>query len=348
MKKIILIITIIFFSCQNKEQKIQKAIKKELEKGEYFSLYTKKESSVLKYKTDTLNLFYNGAQLNRVEIKFFSESFGGDTPSGYQREGYHINKENFFDANVSINDTLEVNNVSDYPREYEERYKFYKSNYTFSYMSSDGKKINNYFKSSEKPSQGYVYYLLSLDVVLSKVNFPLQKMPKSLYNINNNTDELYAGQDSIKVYDIDNINNYKIISSSSPFKYLRDIKVEKVGNTVKYFARILIKKDYKYIDLKEIEGIQVSDSNLDEERFVTAPNGLELYDNSQSINSFGNKEFLITRIPKGERVEVKSDSGDYMYIDGKKGNLVNVTYYNKEGESKEGIVFSGFLSINKP
>ncbi|WP_337966762.1 hypothetical protein [uncultured Flavobacterium sp.] len=348
MKKIFLLIPVLFICCQKKEVHTTKKIAtKEQERGEYFSPYSKKESSVLKYKTDTLNLFYDGDHLNRVEIKTFNESFG-DTPSGYDRNGYHINKENFLDATVYITDTLKVNTVSDYPRVYEERYEFYRKTYTISYGSFDGKKIQDYFKSSENPSKGYTYDLLSLDVALSKIDFPLEKMPKSLYNIKNNDYKIYAMQDSIKVYDIDNSNNYKIISSSIPFDYLRDIKVEKVGNTVKYFARISIKKSYKYIDLKEIEGIQVTNPHLEEERYVTAPNGLELYDNSQTSDCFGKKDFLIVKIPKGERVEVTENSGDYIYIDGKKGNLINVRYYNEEGGSKEGIAFSGYLSINKP
>lgn len=349
MKKIILIITILFLSCQKKETSIEeKPVKEELEKGEYFSRYTEKKSFVLKNKTDTLSLFYDGNQLNRVEIKFYGERFG-DTPSGYEREGYHINKDNFLDANVYITDTLKVNNVSDYPIKYEERYNIYRKDYTFSYISYDGKKITNYFKSKEKPSKGYVYDLVTLDIALSKINFPLQKNPKSLYNIKNNDDKLYASQDSITVYDIKNINSSKKIHSSTPFYYLRDIKVKKVGNTIKYFAKISLKDEgYKYIDLKEIEGIQASNPHLDEERFVTAPNGLELYDNSYRSDYFGNKDFLITTIPKGERVELKASSDNYQYIDGKKGSLVNVIYYDKEGESKEGIVFSGYLSINRP
>lgn len=173
-------------------------------------------------------------------------------------------------------------------------------------------------------------------------------MPKSLYNIKNNDYKIYAIQDSIKVYDINNTNNNQMVYSSIPFDYLRDIKVEKVGKTIKYFAKISIKRDYKYIDLKEIEGIQVTNPHLEEERFVTAPNGLELYDNSQTSDCYGKKDLLIAKIPKGERVEVKGDSGDYIYIDGKKGSLVNVTYYNEEGESKKGITFSGYLSINRP
>ncbi|MDR6764442.1 hypothetical protein J2Y38_004675 [Flavobacterium sp. 2755] len=112
MKKIILIVIICFLSCQRKETKEikepKKAQKREVEKGEYFSAYTKKESSVLKYKTDTLNLYYNRNQLNRVEKVIFSESFGGDGTSSYRRIGYHINKENFLDANVYITDTLKV------------------------------------------------------------------------------------------------------------------------------------------------------------------------------------------------------------------------------------------------
>jgi hypothetical protein len=353
MRIFILILAFAFVSCNQKQEVIvtKKTIKTAVEKGEYFSHYTKKESSVLKTKTDTLSLFYDGNQLNRVEIKFYSESFG-DTPSGYQRDGYHINKDDFFDATVSINDTLKVNNVSDYPREYEERYEFYRPNYAFSYISSDKKKFDNYFKSKEKPSIGYTYDLSKLDIALSKIDFPIQKFPKALYDIkNNNDDELYASQDSIKVYEINNTNSYKIVHTSISFYYLRDIKIKKIGNTLKYFAKISLKEEgYKYIDLKEIEGIQAVNPHLDEERFVTAPNGLEIYDNRYRSDYFGNKEYLITKIPKGERVEMTIDSsnGDYLYIDGRKGRLVNVRYTDRDGESVEGVVFSGYLSINRP
>ncbi|MFB9079037.1 hypothetical protein ACFFLS_09935 [Flavobacterium procerum] len=348
MKKIILIVIICFFSCQNKETKEPKtALKTQEEKGEYFSPYNKKESAVLKYKTDTLNLYYDGNQLNRVEKVFFSESFGGDGTSRYERVGYHINKENFLDANVYITDTLKVKVVSDYPIRYEERYNFYRKNYTFNYMSYDGKKISNYFKSSENPSKGYTYDLLNLDILLSKVSFPIERIPKSLYNIQNNDYELYAGQDSLKIYEPSNTNNYKIISSGTPFKYLRDIKVVKQGVGLKYFAKVSLAEGIKYIDLKEIEGIQVTDPNKDEDRFVVAPKGLELYDSNNEDN-FGNKDFLISVIPKGGRVQLISDSPNYFYIKGKKGSLVNVRYDDQEGESFEGMVFSGYLSINKP
>ncbi|MEN2400566.1 hypothetical protein GKZ90_0012310 [Flavobacterium sp. MC2016-06] len=352
MRIFILIIAFAFISCNQKQEVIvtKKTVKTTVEKGEYFSHYTKKESSVLKTKTDTLNLFYDGNQLNRVEIKFYSESFGGDTPSGYERKGYHINNQNFLDATVYITDTLKVNNVSDYPREYEERYEFYRPNYTFSYISSNKKKFDNYYKSREKPSEGYIYDLSAVDIALSKIDFPIQKFPKSLYDIKSNKYELYASQDSVKVYEINNTNSYKIINSSIPFYYLRDIKVKKEVTGLKYFAKISLKEEgYKYIDLKEIEGIQVVNPHLDEERFVTAPNGLEIYDNRYRSDYFGNKEYLITKIPKGERVEmtIDSDDGDYLYIDGRKGRLVNVRYTDRDGESVEGVVFSGYLSINK-
>jgi hypothetical protein len=340
---------VLFLSCKKKETVAENKISNKLEKGEYLSSYSKKESSVLQQKTDTLNLFYFGNQLNRVEVKVFNESFGGDTPSGYLRYGYHIDKNNFLDATVTITDTLEVNNASDYPRKYEEYYNFYRNTYTFSYLSPDGKKLENYFKTTEDPSKGYFSSLLSLDIVLSKINFPSEKTPKSLYEINKNKEDLYAGQDSLKVYEISNTNKFKVISSSIPFNYLRDIKVKKEGSSIKYFAKVSLKKEgLKYIDLKEIERIQVTNPHLDEERYVTASNGLELYDNSQESDSFGKKEFLIVKIPKGERVEMKGESNDYFYIDGKKGSLVNVIYQDKEGETKEGIAFSGYLSINKP
>ncbi len=348
MKKIFLIIVILFFSCQKKEYKvIEKTKNKELEKGEYFSSYTKKESFVLKYKTDTLNLFYDGNQVNRVEKVFFSESFEGDGTSGYERIGYHINKENFLDANVYITDTLKVKVITDYPIQYEERYEFYRKKYTFNYIS-DGKKNSNYFKSHENPSKGYIIDLLSLDVLLSKANFPLGKMPKSLYNIKSLSDEVYAGQDSLKVYELTNIDNYRVISSSIPFKYLRDIKVVRKSTGLKYFAKISLEHGIKYIDLKEIEGIQVSDPREDAERFVTASKGLELYNNEGGEDNFGNKKFLILVIPKGGRVELISDSPNYYYTNGVKGSLVNVRYSDEEGESFEGMVFSGYLSINKP
>lgn len=346
-KKIILLIGILLFSCQTKENNKTKATNKdELEKGEYFSPYTKKESFALKYKTDTLNLFYNGDELNRVEKVFFSESFGGDGTSSYERIGYHINKENFLDANVYITDTLKVKVISDYPIQYEERYEFYRKKYTFNYIS-DGKKISNYFKSKENLSKGYIIDLLSLDVLLSKADFPIGKMPKSLYNIKSISDEVYAGQDSLKVYEPTNIDNYKVISSSIPFKYLRDIKVVKKGTDLKYFAKISLEHGVKYIDLKEIDNIQVVDPRKDEERFVTSLNGLELY-NGDNEDNFGSKEFLILIIPKGGRVELISDSPNYYYINGVKGSLVNVRYSDEEGESFEGVVFSGYLSINKP
>ncbi|WP_433836081.1 hypothetical protein [Flavobacterium anhuiense] len=349
MKKIILLIIVLFLSCKKKETITENKISNKLEKGEYLSSYNKKESSVLQQRTDTLNLFYFDNQLNRVEVKVFNESFGGDTPSGYLRYGYHIDKNNFLDATVMINDTLEVNNASDYPRKYEEYYNFYRNTYIFSYLSPDGKKIENYFTSTEDPSKGYFSSLLSLDIVLSKINFSLEKMPKSLYQIKSNKEDLYAGQDSLKVYEINSTDNFKVISSSIPFNYLRDIMVKKEGNSFKYFAKVTFKKEgLKYIDLKEIERIQVIDPHLDEERFVTASNGLELYDNSQESDSFGKKEFLIVKIPKGDRVEMKGESEDYFYIDGKKGSLVNIIYYDKDGETKEGIAFSGYLSINKP
>ncbi|MBL0736772.1 hypothetical protein JI750_07750 [Flavobacterium sp. GN10] len=349
MKKIILIIAVLFLSCKKKETVTESKVGNELEKGEYFTSYNKKQSSALQQKTDTLNLFYIDNQLNRVEIKVFNESFGGDTPSGYVRYGYHINKNNILDATVTINDTLEVNNGSDYPRKYEEYYNFYRNTYIFSYVSPDGKKLENYFKSTEDPSKGYFSSLLSLDIVLSKINFPLEKMPKSLYDIKNNKEDLYAGQDSLKVYETNDTGRFKVISSSIPFNYLRDIKIKKDGNSFKYFAKVSIKKEgLKYVDLKEIERIQVINPHLDEERFVTSSNGLELYDNSQESDCFGKEEFLIVKIPKGERVEMKGGSDDYFYIDGKKGSLVNVIYQDKEGETKEGIAFSGYLSINKP
>lgn len=252
------------------------------------------------------------------------------------------------DANVYITDTLKVKVISDYPIQYEERYEFYRKTYSISYNTFDGKKINNYFKSRKNPSRGYTYDLLSLDIALSKIDFPQSNMPKSLYDIKNNDYKLYAGQYSLKVYEMPNTNNYKIISSSIPFKYLRDINVIKEGGILKYFAKItLMNKGLKYIDLKEIEGIQVSDPREDPERFVTTPKGLELY-NFEDGNNFGDKDFLITIIPKGGRVELISDSLDYIYLNGIKGSLVNVRYYDKEGESLEGIVFSGYLSINKP
>ncbi|TDW46591.1 hypothetical protein EV144_106263 [Flavobacterium sp. 270] len=351
MKKIFLIIVVLFFSCQKKDSKvIEKAKNTEFEKGEYFSPSTKKESFVLKYKTDTLNLYYDGNQLKRVEKVFFSESFGGDGTSGYERIGYHINKENFLDANVYITDTLKDKVISDYPIEYEERYEFYRKTYSFSYSAFAKKKIDNYFKSSENPSKGYTYDLMSLDVILSKIDFSLQKMPKSLYNIKNNDFELFAGQDSLKVYDIENTNNYKMIHSSIPFYYSRDVQVKKVGNKTKYFAKISLKgQGNKYIDLKEIESIQASDPHLDPERFVTAPNGLEMYDNTYSSNFFGNKEYVMTKIPYGTHVDKQKDyDSEYRYINGRKGNLVYVTYYDDKGESYEGIAFSGYLSINKP
>lgn len=350
MKKIIIIISVLFVCCQKKEvYKIQDSIKKGIEKGQYFSPYTKKESFVLKYKTDTLNLFYDGNQLNRIEKVFFSESFGGDGTSSYERIGYHINKENFLDANVYITDTLKVKVISDYPIQYEERYEFYRKTYTISYSTFDGKKINDYFKSRKNPYRGYTYDLLSLDVVLSKIDFPQSKIPKALYDIKNNDYKLYAGQDSLKVYEMPNTKSYKIISSSIPFKYLRDINVIRDGRILKYFAKItLMNEGLKYIDLKEIEGIQVSDPREDPERFVTTPKGLELY-NFEYGNNFGDKDFLITIIPKGGRVELISDSPDYnIYINGIKGSLVNVRYYDKDGESFEGTVFSGYLSITKP
>ncbi|MDR6764441.1 hypothetical protein J2Y38_004674 [Flavobacterium sp. 2755] len=215
-------------------------------------------------------------------------------------------------------------------------------------MSFDGKKISNYFKSSENPSKGYIYDLLSMDILLSKANFPIEKMPKSLYDIKSMASEVYVGQDSLKVYEPHNTKNFKTISSSIPFKYLRDIKVAKDGVVLKYFAKISLKEGIKYVNLKEIENIQVFDPHEEGERFVIAPKGLELYSNLESEDNFGNKDFLIAKIPKGTRIELISDSHDYQYINGKKGSLVNVRYYDKEGERIEGIVFSGYLSINKP
>ncbi|PBJ04993.1 hypothetical protein [Flavobacterium sp. ACN6] len=292
MKKLILLITILLFSCQKKESKvIEKNNNKELEKGEYFEPYTKKESFVLKYKTDTLNLFYDGNQLKRVEKVFFSESYDGDGTSSYERTGYHINKENLMDANAYITDTFAVHTISDYPIKYEERLEFYRKNYKFSYMSFDGKKISNYFKRTENPSNGYMYDLLSMDILLSKVDFPIEKIPKSLYDTKIVNDEVYAGQDSLKVYEVTNTNNYKTISSSIPFRYLRDIKVVKVGSVLKYFAKISLTEGKKYINLKEIESIQVSDPREEGDRFVTAPKGLELYSNLDGGNILGRNIF---------------------------------------------------------
>ncbi|WP_431244143.1 hypothetical protein ACQ9BO_07130 [Flavobacterium sp. P21] len=305
---------------------------------------------VLKYKTDTLTLFYGENKLNRVEHKFFAESYGGDSESSYRREGYHINDENFFDGTVSITDTLTKNVISDYPIKYEERYEFYRKNYTFSYMSFDGKKISDYFKSKENPSKGYFFNLLSVDLLLSKADFPVEKPPKSLYNTKNNNDEIYADQDSLKVYELESTNNYKIISSSISFKYLREINVQKQGTSTKYFAKIFLKNEgVKYIDLKEIENILVFDPHENRERFVTAPQGLEMYDNTYSDDFFENKEYFITKLPYGAMVEKESDySTEYIYKNGRKGNLTYVIFNDDEGESYKGIVFSGYLSINKP
>jgi hypothetical protein len=347
MKKIILITTILFLSCQKKETNIKvKPVKEAIEKGEYFSHYTKKESSVLKNKTDTLSLFYDGNQLNRVEIKFYSESLGGDGTSAYARRGYHINKEFFLDANVSITDTLQVNDNLDYPIIYEEDYEFFRKNHEITY-SFDGKKISNYFKSNKGVSSSYIYYLVQLDAILSKISLEIEKFPKSLYNITKNDDELYASQDSITVYDIKNTNSSKKLHSSIPFNYLRDIKIKKVGNTIKYFAKISLKKEgYKYIDLKEIEGIQSMNPHLEEERFAAVTNGLALYGNTGN-KFFGDKDNIIAKIPMGGRVQIRDTiPGDLRYVDGKKGYLITV-YYETEDERLEGVVFGGHLSINK-
>jgi hypothetical protein len=130
------------------------------------------------------------------------------------------------------------------------------------------------------------------------------KKTKSLYNIKNNDDELYASQDSITVYDIENINSFKKKHSSTPFYYLRNIKVKKVINTLKYFAKISLKKEgYKYIDPKEIEGIQSMNPHLEEERFKAVANGLELYGNTDH-NFFMDKDNIIAKIPMGGRVQI--------------------------------------------
>lgn len=351
MRKLILLIGILFISCHKKEgNQPEKTKESKIEKGEYWSDYDKKESLIYKYKTDSMNLFFFKNQLNRVELKIFSESYGGDSPSSYIRNGYHINRNNFFDALVYIKDTLTTGNKGlDYPIEYEEYYDFYREKYTFSYTSRDGKNIENYFKSDEKPSKGYFADLLSLDITLAKANFSSQKIPKSIYEIKNNKDELYANQDSLKIYELGDYQKSKYISSSSSFKYLRDIKVKKVGSTNKYFAKILIKKEgLKYIDLKEIESVLVTNPSLESERFVTNKNGLEIYDDLDGDKNFGNKKYVLTKVPKGERVEITPYSKEYFFKDGKKGSLVRIIYYNKYGEPIKGIAFSGYLSINKP
>lgn len=247
-----------------------------------------------------------------------------------------------------ISDTLKKKVITDYPLVYEEEYHFYKKDCEISY-TSDGKKIENYFKTSKKVGYRYEDDLLEVDLLLSKVNYQADKFPKPLYKIKDYDKKgLYAAQDSITLYNPNNFESYKKIQSSVPFNYLRNIKVQKVGNTLKYFAEISLKdQGVKYIDLKEIEGIRVSNPHLEKERFVAAKEGLKLYWYSD-LNNYGDEEKLMTVLPLAAKVEIIDTLSEELIEDGKKGFLIRVYYEDAERETLEGILFNGGLSLKKP
>jgi hypothetical protein len=339
---------IAFSSCQKKENNENQKSRVEAQmKEEFFSSFTSKETFVLEAKTDTLSLFFYKGQLNRIEVKTLYEPYD-DGLAHYERQGYHFSKDNFFDGMVYISDTLKKKVITDYPLVYEERYDFYRKDNEISY-TSDGKKTENYLKTTEKVGYRYEDNLLAVDLLLSKISFQADKFPKPLYTIKDyGKKALYASQDSITLYNANNFELHKKIQSNVPFNYLRNIKVKKVGNTLKYFAKISLKDEgVKYIDLKEIQGIQSVNPHLEKERFVAVTKGLKLYWYSD-LNNYGDEEQLLTVLPLGAKVEIKDTLSSELIENGKKGFLIRVYYDDVEGETLEGVLFSGALSLKKP